>query len=911
MSKNNNDLDVLKRYTGVLLALVFSLLALGVPRVVGRTVAGGGGGRAMESAATGGDAQGGRAMESAATARSQVFTPVPDAKITPHLWHALSDGPTDFMVVLADQADLSYADTLLTKEAKGRFVYETLRAVAERAQAPLRAQLDAESVPYQSFYLINALHVTGDQGLALRLAARADVARIESNPRVRVALPEPSEAEAEVRAPQGVEWNVNLIGAPDVWAQGYTGQGVVVANQDTGFDWDHPALKSQYRGWDGAQVNHNYNWHDAIHDGGGSCGPDSPEPCDDYGHGTHTLGTMVGDDGAGNQVGVAPGARWIGCRNMDQGWGTPATYIECFEFFLAPYPLTGTLVNGRPELAPDVINNSWSCPTYEGCTWSTLQTVVENVRAAGILVVAAAGNEGPGCSTVREPISLYDASYTVGATTASDSIASFSNRGPVSIDGSYRRKPDIVAPGSGVRSARPGGIYGYSSGTSMATPHVVGATALLWSARPDLRGQLTQTESLLNAAAVPLYSTQCGGDEANQVPNNVYGWGRLDIAAVFRPSISGTLQGHVTTSVGQPVADVQLVAQSGITWATSSNSQGYYTLALPPDAYTVTALAPPYTPYVATNVVVTPSHTTTLDIELALCEPLSGAKMTIVPSHPLVSQTVTFMGEVASGTEPVTYAWTLAGGARATGPTVTHTCSARGQYPVTLTVSNCAGSVQITDTVTVGAPEIEVTPGTLSVSLSADEVTSRTVTVRNIGDRSLAWAYTVTPPVEWLTAYLTYTSAMPLTPTAQVGVGLRFDATGRYLWGGTTALQITSSDPHCPTVTLPTTLLVDCMPVSGLSLTPLPAWSLWEGETLTLTAHALTGTLPITYTWAFTDGVRASGSQITRAFPSLYTIARYPFTLTADNPCRLPRSIPQIITVKAWRRLYLPVLMKP
>ena len=73
-------------------------------------------------------------------------------------------------------------------------------------------------------------------------------------------------------------------------------------------------------------------------------------PCDDKGHGTHTIGTAIGDDGMGNQIGMAPGAKWIGCRNMDQGNGTPARYIECMEFFLAPYPVGGTPAQGDPTL---------------------------------------------------------------------------------------------------------------------------------------------------------------------------------------------------------------------------------------------------------------------------------------------------------------------------------------------------------------------------------------------------------------------------------------------------------------------------------------------------------------------------------------------------------------------------------
>ena len=135
-----------------------------------------------------------------------------------------------------------------------------------------------------------------------------------------------------------------------MWALGFTGQNIVVASADTGVRWTHNALKPHYRGWDGQNANHDYNWHDSIHDSvGNPCGNDSPFPCDDFFHGSHTTGTAIGDDGAGNQIGMAPGAKWIGCRNMDQGNGTPARYIECMEFFLAPYPITATARATRPK----------------------------------------------------------------------------------------------------------------------------------------------------------------------------------------------------------------------------------------------------------------------------------------------------------------------------------------------------------------------------------------------------------------------------------------------------------------------------------------------------------------------------------------------------------------------------------
>ncbi|MEZ4589905.1 MAG: S8 family serine peptidase [Chloroflexota bacterium] len=320
---------------------------------------------------------------------------------------------------------------------------------------------------------------------------------------------------------------------------GFTGQGVVIGGQDTGYDWDHPALKTQYRGWDGTTANHSTNWHDAISVANTLCPGSSPEPCDDYGHGTHTMGTMVGNDlaptadgwpsAAAHAIGVAPGAQWIGCRNMNNGNGTPASYTECYEWFVAPYPPGGNpMADGDPALAPHVINNSWGCPPVEGCSPAILESVVNNVRAAGIVTVHSAGNEGiGGCGTVQNPAATYAASFSVGATDSNDNIASFSSRGPSTFDGGL--KPDISAPGVSIRSTLRNGLYGNNSGTSMAAPHVAGLVALLISANPSLAGDVDGIEAILQGTAVPRTTSQgCGGDTPTSVPNHVYGYGRIN-----------------------------------------------------------------------------------------------------------------------------------------------------------------------------------------------------------------------------------------------------------------------------------------------------------------------------------------------------------------------------------------------
>jgi subtilisin family serine protease len=302
--------------------------------------------------------------------------------------------------------------------------------------------------------------------------------------------------------------------------------------------WTHNALKPHYRGWDGQNADHDYNWHDAIHDSvNNPCGNDSPFPCDDHSHGSHTTGTMIGDDGMGNQIGMAPGAKWIACRMIDgvADLTSPARCIECMEWFLAPTRIGGG--DPDPTKAPDITNNSWDCTQTDGCSSDTLQAAVEAQRAAGIQMVVAAANDGPNCSTIQYPPGIYEAAYTVGAlVTGTDTIASFSSRGPVTIDGSNRIKPDITAPGTNTRSAcnASDACYTFFFGTSMATPHVSGAMALLWSTFPSLRHQITASRDALNNAAVHISSTQCG--DAGP-PNNVYGWGRVDILAAVKRTV--------------------------------------------------------------------------------------------------------------------------------------------------------------------------------------------------------------------------------------------------------------------------------------------------------------------------------------------------------------------------------------
>ncbi len=470
------------------------------------------------------------------------------AKTAPELLAAFDRKSTaDLLVVFRQQADVADARYVRGKNEKAQWVFDKLQQTAQSTQSKALHILRQHNAAANSLFVVNAIAVKdADAALAQALAALPEVARLSPDPWIELDLL-PTETPNAATNRNAVEWGLARINAPSVWAMGYTGQGITVGGADTGYDWVHPALKSHYRGWDSLTntANHAYHWFDGVFDKSplnadslNPCGFRSQQPCDDGSHGTHTMGTMAGDDGLGNQIGVAPGAQWIGCRNMERNWGRPSTYLNCFEFFLAPTDVDGN--NPKPDRAPQVINNSWYCSDDEGCTDvgvnDLLRLAVVNLKASGVFVVVSNGNFGSSCETANFPPAYFEESFSVGSIKINDTISGFSSRGPITIDSSYRVKPNVSAPGSNVRSSVPNGGYNSFSGTSMAGPHVVGLVALVLSAAPELAGEVEVLETIIEQTARPKFDgPDCTDNNADNLPNNTYGFGIVDaLAAVLR-----------------------------------------------------------------------------------------------------------------------------------------------------------------------------------------------------------------------------------------------------------------------------------------------------------------------------------------------------------------------------------------
>ena len=459
--------------------------------------------------------------------------PGPDAKIEPKLMTTLidsDDGIAPFFVVFGERTSLEAAFSMSDWAARGQFVVDRLQAAANRSQNGVRGYLQGRKIAYTSFWVENKIYIpNGTLELARDLARRPEVVAI-----IREAIYSipPTQTGASI---QSVGWNIGLIGANQVWATDGNGTGSVVASIDTGVQYNHPALVNQYRGNTGGVFNHTGNWYDATN----TC---TAAPCDNVGHGTHTVGTMVGSDGLANQIGVAPGAKWIACKGCASTTCAGSALTACAQWIMAP--------GGSAANRPNVVNNSWG--DVGGNAW--YRSYVQNWVAAGIFPAFSAGNSGPSCNTVGSP-GDYVESFASGATDSADNIAGFSSRGPSAFGGV---KPNVSAPGVNIYSSYLGGSYAYMSGTSMASPHTAGAVALLWAALPSYKGNIAGTKALLAGNTAIRGTTEtCGGIVAGASPNNTYGSGRIDVKKAVDAGKGVPVNQPPAVTITTPVTDGQ------------------------------------------------------------------------------------------------------------------------------------------------------------------------------------------------------------------------------------------------------------------------------------------------------------------------------------------------------------------
>lgn len=551
--------------------------------------------------------------------------------IEPELTNQLArDSSIGYMIYFEEQPDLSAAYTMNWEE-RGKYVLETLQAAAEKSQQDVRDYLDKNGVEYKSFWIDNIIVVEeSNRAIFNDLKLFSEIEALRARRSMELITPEKVSAANNILA---VEENISHVQAPAVWSLGYTGERIVVANIDTGVRYTHDALLPHYRGNLGGSIyDHDYNWWDPS-------GVYTTSPGDTNGHGSHTMGIMIGDDNAGNQIGIAPGAEWMACRGCPSS--CPDAYLlECAQFITAPTDLNGA--NADASKRPNIVNNSWGdCDTaYDD--W--YQDVVDAWQAAGIFPVFSNGNAGncgytfpPGLDTVGNP-ARYGNVTSVGSSGKSDGLyATHSNWGPtdnadtINPRGYPYLKPQVIAPGVSIRSA-----YRYDdtsylgmTGTSMSAPHVSGLIALMWDAAPCLIGDYANTETIIEqtATAIPYDTGGTPPPGPGNVPNYATGWGEINALAATQAAkaLCATISGTVTSSYdNNPIDDVSIDITGAYTYSIDTDASGVYSISVITGEYDVAALKYEYFTEVISDLNIVDEITQNITLDPAPPSTISG-----------------------------------------------------------------------------------------------------------------------------------------------------------------------------------------------------------------------------------------------------------------------------------------------
>ena len=527
-----------------------------------------------------------------------------------------TEGKADFIVKFIEQADLSPAYQM-DWEARGWFVYNTLAATVAKSQSNAKLLLDSAGLQYKSFIAGNELYVWGsDLTVAQNLSALSEVDSIRATRTYHIDPVEDksssvlnstwagdllaNNASFDLSLDATTDWGILDTKANQFWTQyGIQGEGIVVSSIDTGVQWNHPALDQSFKC--GSDPSDPACWADPSNICGGSA-------CDNNGHGTHSMGTMVADDDPSLAyiAGMAPNAQWIACKGCETSSCSDFALNSCADWIVAP--------NGDPDNRPNIVNNSWGGGGGED--WYLPK--VEAWRAAGIFPAFSAGNNYT-CSSLGSP-GDYQESFATAAHDVNRLIADFSSKGPSTFGHDPYTKPNISSPGVNICSSVPGGGFECAgwSGTSMASPHTAGAVALLWSCNPSLVGQIDQTFQILQENTNTPPEGSCGAPPDGE-GNYTFGYGYLDVlaAGLLNCGDIGYLDGHVT-SQSEPIEGVTVTAtpalnsESMIEAITDPN--GYYHMPLVVGVYDVSAEHPLYTTVVVPDVEITVDVTTTQDI---------------------------------------------------------------------------------------------------------------------------------------------------------------------------------------------------------------------------------------------------------------------------------------------------------
>ena len=709
-------------------------------------------------------------------------------------------GEARLIIYLRSLPELAGAYSIPDRVARVQYVYDRLLETATLSDDLYSWLLSKGTEPHR-LLTANAIAATLDQAQLETVLSFPQVRRVGINGHAEILQDGPGTwnwMQSVVDPLITVEWNIAKIRADVTWSTfDIRGQGAVVGIIDTGVMYAHDALNTQYRGnLGGGSYDHNYNWFDLLNH--------QEAPYDDHGHGTFGAGIAVGDDGGDNQIGVAPGAKWIAAKALDgSGGGTLESLHAALMWMLAPTRLDGSDPN--PALAPQVVLNMWGIGYM--CD-HTFDPDLVALRAANILPVFAPGADGPECGIMASPAADPNA-IAAGATDIDDDISGFSANGPSCYDGSI--KPDVVAPGVNIRSSSIDGGYEVWSGTSFSTAHLAGAAALLFSANPVL--SLDQLEGILFDTAVCLDNPMYCGGEACPGANNNYGHGRIDVfeavsATLGLPYDIPWLDESILSGTLEPGENMSI----DVTFDASGMQPGTYLGGIRIDSND------PQAP-----LMVPVSLTVT-----ALCQPISSLNASFAPPTPSVGEVVTFTAS-ASGTLPINYTWDFGDGFTASGIVVTHAFSTMGDHTVTLTAQNACDS-----------QSREMIVPVLAACEPLTNLTS-----------------SFTPLTPTLSEVVTFTAnatgSLPITYTWDFGDG--FTGIGDVVMHafstlGDQTVTLTAQnacDSQLKELVVPVEAV--CTPPADFEIQITPATPI-VGDVVTFTASA-TGTLPISYTWDF------------------------------------------------------------